>query len=82
MKEKKKKYIVTELKESRNILNNEIATLRTNESLIQNDLEHYEYTLKRTVEEMKQKEEILRCIEELIVRLEPDWLINEESILK
>lgn len=82
MKEKKKKYIVTELKESRNILNNEISTLRTNESLIQNDLEHYEYTLKRTVEEMKQKEEILRCIEELIVRLEPDWLINEESILK
>ena len=27
---------------------------------------------------MKEKEEILRCIEELIIRLEPDWLITEE----
>ena len=77
MKTVKEKYIVTELKESRNILHNEIATLRTNESIIQNDLEHYENTLKSTIEEMKEKQEILRCTEELIIRLEPDWLINE-----
>ena len=78
MKTVKEKYIVTELKESRNILHNEIASLRSNESIIQNDLEHYENTLKNTVQLMKEKEEILRCIEELIIRLEPDWLITEE----
>jgi hypothetical protein len=38
MKTVKEKYIVTELKESRNILHNEIASLRSNESIIQNDL--------------------------------------------
>ena len=66
------KELITQLKDYKEILTNEISSLKSTKGIIQNDLEHYEQSFKSIVVDIEIKEEKLKCSEELIIRLEND----------